>query len=326
MTNIKDLAKYCNVSVTTVSYALNDNPEISNETKEKVKKAALELNYVPSAYARGLKKKKTFNIGVFIPGFEGPIHHTVLSGIANRLSTNQVKYNMLVTLADEYMTLIKERIVDLAIIMDSKVKNQDIINLSKIIPIVTFDMSVEGENIFPTFITNKEGMYNLTERLIKKGCKNIAYLLGSSDSYHNHYRYQGYLQALKDNSIQLNNNIIYDANAFTEEKGYEVIKKVLKKVNGKLPFDALMCGNDELAIGSMRALDEFGYNIPKDVKVTGFDNIDKSKLVTPKLTTVAINWFNYGEKMVNLALQVLDNTAPKSLTIETEIIERESTK
>jgi LacI family transcriptional regulator len=83
MATIKDLAKYCNVSISTVSYALNDSDEISVETKERIKKAAKELNYVPNAYARGLKRRRTYNIGVVISGFEGPIHHNVLAGIAS---------------------------------------------------------------------------------------------------------------------------------------------------------------------------------------------------------------------------------------------------
>ena len=100
MVTIKDLAKYCNYSVTTVSYALNGSSEIPEETKNKIIKAAKELNYVPSAYARGLKKKKTYNIGVYIPGFEGPVRHIVLAGLAAGFKENDSRYQMIVLLPD----------------------------------------------------------------------------------------------------------------------------------------------------------------------------------------------------------------------------------
>ena len=85
MVTIKDIAKYCGCSISTVSYALNDSDLVSEKTKERIRQAAKELNYTPNAYASGLKRKKTYNIGVVISGFDGPIHHNVLAGISNYL-------------------------------------------------------------------------------------------------------------------------------------------------------------------------------------------------------------------------------------------------
>lgn len=323
---IKDLAKYCNVSVTTVSYSLNDSPEISNETKEKVKKAAIEIGYVPSAFARGLKRKKTCNIGIFIPGFDGPIHHTILSGIANIITSKTNQYNMIVTLADNEMNLVKERSVDLAIIMDSLIPNNTIIELSKVVPIIIFDKECIGDNIFMTSISNEQGMYEMTTLLVKKGCRNIAYMKGSSFSIHNKLRFDGYLKALKDNDIRINQDIIYDATEFTENKGYETMNYIINSVNNNLPFDALMCSNDELAIGAIRSLQEHNFNIPKDCKVSGFDNIDKDVLINPSLSTIKVDWYEYGQKMANLALDILDKNKSYNINIKTEVIERDSTK
>ena len=325
---IRDLAKYCGVSVTTVSYALNDSPEVSLETKERIRKAAIELNYYPSNLAKGLKKQKTNCIAVMITGFEGTAHPTILSGLAKAFKDDG-EYQMLVTIADEDISLVRTKMVDLAIIMDARINDEAIISLSKIVPLVLFDKTVTGDNIYPTFITNIEGVYDLTSTLIAKGCQKIAYLLGSSASNHNTLRFKGYTKALKDHQRELDQSIIYDANAFTKAAGYNTIVKVLKNTKDHLPFDALVCGNDELAIGAIQALQAFGFKVPNDVKVTGFDNILEGSLIDPPLTTIDVDWFKYGQKMGEFALKILKDAKQLDdnfLLIDTTIIERDSSK
>jgi LacI family transcriptional regulator len=325
MATIKDLAKYCNVSISTVSYALNDSDEISNETKEKIKKAAKELNYVPNAYARGLKRKRTYNIGVVISGFEGPIHHNVLAGIANELKAQNSQYNMLVTLSDEKMFLVKEKSVDLAIIMDSKANNDIIIELSKIVPIITFDHYITGDNIYNTTIDNMQGIYLETMNLISKGCKRIAYLLGSKHSCHNKKRFEGYVKALEENNIKFDGSIVFDADAFTELRGFDVINDFAYN-NQTLPFDSLICANDELAIGAIKALKANGIRVPEDVKVAGFDNIAIGSYMSPSLSTVSVDWMEYGATIARLALDILNHKESGPVEVPVQIIERESSK
>ena len=302
---IKDLAKYCNYSVTTVSYALNGSKEIPDSTKQKILEAAKELNYVPSAYASGLKRKKTFNIGVFIPDFDGPIHHTVLSGMAKGFKEYDNRYNMLVTIPDGNLSMARSRMMDLAIIMDPKLDSTLIKDIASIVPVVMLDKFMHGDNIYSADVNNEEGMYLQTLDLIKKGRKRIAYLLGPDASYHNSRRFNGYKRALEEANIKFVPDIIYNANSFTEEKGYQTMISVLSNLK-ELPFDALMCGNDELAIGAMRALKEKGYSLPKDVMLTGFDNIDKAAFISPSLSTIAVDWYEYGETVARYAIDIIN--------------------
>ena len=168
-------------------------------------------------------------------------------------------------------------------------------------------------------------MKKLTTILIDKGCKRIGYLLGSSASNHNRLHFEGFKEVLKENSIPLIEEIIYDANSFTEASGYEVKKETLEKIN--VSFDALICENDELAIGAIKALKEKGIKVPEDVKVTGFDNIEKCELITPKLTTISPNWYHFGEEMCKYKLKVLTGKASThTLLLNADKIERESTK
>ncbi|MBO4667052.1 MAG: LacI family DNA-binding transcriptional regulator [Bacilli bacterium] len=326
MVTIKDLAKYCHYSVTTVSYALNDSDEIPEETKEKILKAAEELNYVPSAYARGLKKRKTYNIGVYIPDFGGPVRHVILSGLVEGFKENDSRYNMIVLLPDDKMTFIRERRLDLAIITDPKIPDNTIKELSGIMPVVLMDNNINGDNCYEIDVNNEEGVYNLTKELIERGSKRIAYLYGSHASYHNMLRFKGYKKALIESGINPDEMVFFDADSFTEEAGYETVKKALN--SQKKDFDTLMCGNDELAIGAIKALQELGYNVPKDIKVTGFDNIDKGTLINPSLSTITVDWFLFGKEMAKYSLDVLarknvDNTV---FLKTAKIIWRDSTK
>lgn len=324
---IRDLAKYCGVSVTTVSYALNDSPEVSNETKAKIKEAAIKLNYYPSHLAKGLKIRRTNCIGVFVTGFEGTAHTKILSGLARAFRDND-KYQMLVTVKDKDLSLVRSKMVDLAIVMDATINNEMIASLAKVVPIVSFDKNISGENIYPTFIKNIESMYELTSLLINKGCKKIAYLLGSHASHHNELRFKGYLKALSENNIPFDCEMVYDADAFTKEAGFNLMQKVIKDVNYKLPFDALVASNDELAIGAIQALQDANFKVPQDIKVTGFDNITESSLINPSLTTIDVDWEMYGEKMGEYAFKILNqkDEVDNSLLINTTLIERESTK
>ncbi|MFA7377106.1 MAG: LacI family DNA-binding transcriptional regulator [Acholeplasmataceae bacterium] len=325
MITIKDIAKYCGVSVSTVSYALSNNSTISEKTKQRVREAAKALNYVPNSNARSLKQKSTHKIGVFVPGFQGPIHPTILAGIAHILRNIDEKYNMIVTFADEDMSLIKQRSIDLAIIMDAKTSKDLIVELSDYMPIITFDQDIEHASIYNTFVDNTKAMMNLTNLMIKKGCRRIGYVLGSSSSYHNELRFTGYKEGLKENGIPFNNDLVYNADAFTEFKGQETISILLENLD-ELPFDGLICANDELAIGALQALKEHNYQVPKDCLIAGFDDIEKTLYVHPNLTTVKVDWFSYGKQIAELALEILNKKNPnQSLTIHTTIIEREST-
>ncbi len=326
MVTIKDLAKYCNYSVTTVSYALNGSNEIPEETKNKIIKAAKELNYVPSAYARGLKKKKTYNIGVYIPGFEGPVRHIVLSGLASGFKENDSRYQMIVLLPDKNMSLVRERSLDLAIITDPKVPDDTIKELTEIIPILMMDNDIKANNAYQIDVNNEEGIYNLTKELLNKGIKRPAYLYGSHVSCHNKLRYMGYRKALLEENINPDEMPFLDADSFTEESGYSVIYNEFK--NKKPDFDALICGNDELAIGAIKAFKDLNINVPNDIEVTGFDNIDKASVISPTLSTVSVDWFNFGKVMARYALDILQKeNVEKSLNLAgAKIIWRDSTK
>lgn len=323
MATIKDVAKLAKVSLSTASYSLNDNPIITKATRDKVKKAALELKYVPNARAQGLRRKKGDTLGIYVSGFEGPVHSMILSGIQDIFETKKSKFHMLVTFIDDEMSLITKNVVDVALIMDSRVSEEEVASYSNIMPIILFDNNSKGENIYNTFIDNQAGIKDRTNWFINEGCKKVGFLKGSKDSYHNQLRFLGYKEALVESNIDFDESLVFDANAFTEQRGYEVMKELLKK--GPLEIDALVCGNDELALGAMQAFQEYNIKVPEDVKISGFDNIERGKFSVPSLSTVSIDWREYGKKLALLALDILESKNPaKTLWIPSKLINRES--
>ena len=118
-----------------------------------------------------------------MPGFQGTIHPTILAGIAHVLRTIDDKYNMIVTFTDDDMLMIKNHSIDLAIIMDGKTSKETIEHLQAYLPIITFDQISAGDNVYNTTIDNFEAMYDLTQIMIKNGCQNIGFILGSNASF-----------------------------------------------------------------------------------------------------------------------------------------------
>lgn len=322
MVTIKDVAKKCGVSVTTVSYALNDSGNIGEETKNKILRVAEEMGYVPNSFARSLKKQKTMRVGIFLTDFAGPIRPVILNGISKAFV--DTPYHVIATPVHDEMTLIKDKTVDLAIIMDQTIDEEKINELATYSKIIVYDnKNMMNENIYQVMLQNESAIYEETKYLISLGMKRIAFIKGPKISWHNFERYQGYKTALSEANLE---EIIYDANSFDEEVGHVLMKTALNNCE-KLPFDAVVCSNDELAFGLMRALKEYGFSVPNDCLVAGFDNVYKSSLVNPTLTTINIDWELCGRQIANLAIDVLNGKdVNKKVVIPATLVIRDSTK
>lgn len=323
MANIKDIAKACGVAVSTVSYALNDNELISIETRRKIQKVAKEMGYFPNSYARSLKRSKTHKIGIFITDFGGTIHPAILNGIDKVIS--QSDYEMIVTLTDQKMTMIKDKSVDLAVLIDSRISEKQVADLKKYCPLIVYDKMYKGLDLYYVMLQNEEAVYNETKYLLSLGVNKIAFLFGPHSSLHNQERFMGYVRALEEVNLDAN-GLVYDANSFTEEAGYEVLNRVLHEEKS-LPFEAILASNDELAFGALKALLEKGYKVPEDCLLAGFDNNEKSKFINPPLTTVNVDWIGCGKDIAHYALEILNgqDNLKKIKKVKANLIVREST-
>lgn len=317
MATIKDIAKAAGCSISTVSYALNNDHRISEKTALRIKKIAKDLNYFPSAAARNLKRQNTRTILVAISDFGGPVYHALLDGLHHELAKND--YTMIVSTGASTDKMLKQRSADGAIISDINVKDDFLKKVSlNFNPIIVLDRSLKEDTIYNLTIDNESAMYQLTEDIIKSSYKKIAFVHGVQDAYDNQTRYIGFKQAMKNYSQEIFSE--YNGN-FTKESGETVAKSIMK--SDKLP-DMLVCSNDEMALGIVETLTANGYKIPQDIGVSGFDDIMLSSYIKPKLTSIRINHFDWGKRVAKTMVKLLNNENIKIEKEQGNIIKRDS--
>lgn len=319
MTTIKDVAKHAKVSVTAVSYALNETGTISEDTRKRILEVAKELNYHPNAFARNLKKRKTGTVGVFITSFGGSFYEEILEGIHDAV----IKTDYELIVCPESWTkrkVLTHRQVDGAIVFDWKIENETIVNLaSEKFPIVVLDRYLKSEYLLPMLLDNQQGAKEAFYHLFDQGARRIAFVSGASDSFDNMERQKAFLREANNNNITVACHI----GNFTEQSGYEVAQMIIQ--NNDLP-DAVFCANDQMAIGFMRAMKDYQLKAPDDMGIVGFDDIKIAKYLQPSLSTVGMSRFSWGAAAATQLIDFLENENPfpKPYRIGTKLIQRES--
>lgn len=319
MTTIKDVAKHAKVSITSASYALNGTGTISEETRKRVLESARELNYHPNAFARHLKKRKTHTVGVFISRFGGSFYEEILEGIHDAVL--QTDYELIVCPESRPMSkLLTQRQVDGAIVFDSKIKSDLVIKLaSKRFPIIVLDRHLEGDYLFPLLLDNQQGTKEAFYHLYEQGARHIYFVSGAIDSLDNMERQRAFLQEGDKNNVAIK---CFTGN-FTERSGYEAACAILE--SDDLP-EAVFCANDQMAIGFIRAMKEHRLNVPEDIAIVGFDDIQIAQYMRPSLSTIGASRFAWGATAANQLIDTLENDKPfpQPYRMHTKLIPRES--
>jgi LacI family transcriptional regulator len=298
MATIKDIARHAGVSIATVSYVLNQDPRIKKETADKVLKAAEEMNYLASGIARSLKKSKTNNVLVFIPNFGGPIYQEILEEIHTTLKT--YGYRMIACNGDLATSMLEERQADGAIVLDISISPDLLSRVARNgFPII--DLRKVYEKDSAVIVKRMDGFtpaYEVITAAISEGYTKIGYMHGVEESPDNIKRYNGFIKALSEHGLE---PFCLLKGEFLEGGGYSAIKAHNEKQK-PLP-EVLFCANDEMAIGVINYLNEVGINIPDEVRIIGFDNIQLGRYVTPSLTTIDVNRAEWSR---NLAVSIVD--------------------
>ncbi|MFA7075456.1 MAG: LacI family DNA-binding transcriptional regulator [Candidatus Izemoplasmatales bacterium] len=317
MTNIKDVARIAGCSISTVSYALNDDKRIPEITANKIKKIAAEIGYLPSAAARNLKKQRTKTVLVAISDFGGPVYHELLDGIHNELEKHS--YTMIVSTGSSTDNLLKERMADGTIICDINITNKTLKQVSKILkPIIILDRKLDDTELVDMTIDNYDSMFLLTEDIISKGYRRIAFCHGVKKTYDNESRYAGFKAAIEKHGLAIDREYVGN---FTKESGVKIANSFIE--NESLP-EMIVCANDEMALGIMEVLQEKGYKIPNDIGISGFDDIELSHYYTPKLSSIKIDRFEWGRKIAKTMLSLLQKRKVEQQIEKGELIIRDS--
>ena len=330
MVTIKDIAKLANVSLSTVSKALNNKPDVSAATRKKVLEIAEKYNFIPNAFGKGLKSKTTENIGVIFcrepqPLSGNPFYSRVLEGIEAEVALNN--YNLVLHLTPKsnqkvLPKMVRQKQVDGIILVG--IFQKEFINtlLEHKTPFVMVDPKLTLDNCFQILIDNEHGAFMATQYLIKSGHRKIGFISGDLSRLSFRQRYNGYEKALKSNNIPVNKEFIRTGGI---EKGYEYVKDLLSLKDRPT---AIFSTNDINAIYGFKAVQEFNLKVPDDISIIGFDDIDLAKFSTPLLTTIRVYKEELGSIAVRTLFKIINNEADKPTTtiIPVKLIERESVK
>lgn len=340
---LKQIAKELDVSISTVSKALRNSIEISEDTREKVQAFAKLYNYRPNNIALSLKNRKTKTIGVIIPEIVHHFFSKVIRGI--ELVANQRGYNVIVGLSNESfdkevlnMEMLANGSIDGFILSISKetLQQQDYHHFTETInqgmPIVMFDRVVNEVKCDKVIIDDMKGSQNAVNKLLENGCKNVAIITTKDYVSVGRLRTQGYLQALEDHKMMADSNLILKADdQLLSEDHLDSLELEIEALFKKNPnIDGVFAVNELYAIIAMKVARKMKLRIPDNVQFIGFTDGVLSKHATPSLTTVSQHDQQMGEKAADLLINRLENEEEddhyETVIIETNLIERESTK
>ncbi|MBW8351354.1 LacI family transcriptional regulator [Bacillus sp. IITD106] len=322
MVTLKDVAKRAGVSVSTASYSINNSPLITNDTKEKVLHAAKEIGYRPNGLAKNLKEQKTNIIGLFLSGFTGPFFNDMVEGIQDVVMEN--KYELVVCATADTHRLLVERYVDGAIILNYRMEDELLASLANDkLPCVVLDRELKNPYIKNVLLPNEEGSSIAVQYLLGKGHRRIGFIAGSQASYDGETRLKGFRKEIANQGLTFLEKDLIRAD-FTEMSGYTEMRSYLAKANGDYPT-AIICANDEMAIGAVKAIQESKFKVPEDIAVVGFDDIYMSHFFTPSLTTIKVPRKKWGITAANTLFKMLEqNFDYEAEPLKVELMSRHS--
>lgn len=339
---LKQIATELDVAISTVSKALRNSPEISEDTRQKVQAFAKLYNYRPNNIALSLKNRKTKTIGIIIPEIVHNFFSKVIRGI--EMVANKKGYNVIVGLSNESfdkevinMEMLANGSIDGFILSTSKATmlNQDyhhfIETINQGMPIVMFDRVISEIPCDKVIVDDYEGAKKAVEQLIESGCKHIALITTKDYVSVGKLRTQGYLNALEDNKIDPEASLILKiAEEFDSENHLEGLEQEIQKLFTDNPdIDGVFAVNELYAITAMKEVRKLNKAIPEDVQIIGFTDGMLAKHATPSLTTVSQHAQQMGEKSAELLIHRLEQEEEEetyqTVVIETELIQRNST-
>lgn len=331
---IKMLAKELQLSVSTVSKAISNSHEISSQTKERVNELVKKLNYVPNAYASSLGRRNSKTIGVVIPEVVDSFFAQAINGIES--IAQEKGYHVLIYLTHEKFekekTILKDfesGRVDGVLMSVSRETNHcnHINNLkSKGVPLVFFDRIFDNMDATKIATNDFESSYQATTYLIKNGCQKILFLSFSNNLSISTKRLDGYKKALLDNQMELvDKNIL----SFTNESKTDYLL-LLKKLKASKRADGILASVEKLALTVYQACEALKINIPLDLQVISFSNLETASFLNPPLTTIEQPAFEIGKTAAAILVKALERRQfelkNEEIIIPSRMVKRKSTR
>lgn len=328
---LSDLAELTGLNISTVSRALNDNPRISQETRDLVKKIAKEKNYIMNEHASFLARKKNNRIGIVFPkdffvfnkrDFFSKIEENFL-----KLSEKS-KYEISLIRSNDLEKVIGGSYIDGLIIANRDISENNILTLDKSsIPYIflaykpSFKINDESINVFKS--NNIKSGYEVAKYLFEKGCRNLL-TITSCNKFQTDYvdRTEGFFKFCMENKDKLGHFHVEECN-MTFEDGKKMVEERREDL---LKFDGIFCQEDKVALGILSSAEKNNLKVPEDFSLIGFDNLELINYFEPKLTTVEENFYEICSNALKYLINTIEGLSQNEVKflIETKIIEGDS--
>jgi DNA-binding LacI/PurR family transcriptional regulator len=339
--NIKDIARFAGVSVTTVSHALSGNRHVKPETKNKIFEIIKENNYEPNIIARSLSTKESKLIGIITTEINNECYSGIIEGIEEILGPlgyilviNSSGYNSEKDAA--IFKKINSLFIDCLMLIGGPAELEGIVNVNtRNIPLILINRTNNNNNHPQIVLNYKYSIISAVNYLYSLGHKKIGYIGWIKKSeFVPEEKFKGYLEGLKNNGLNYDENSIFLEKNFIDngfDYGYNYIKSLIKKIESieNLTFTALICQTDQIALGVLKALKEYCVNVPADISIVGFGGISSSEFSDPSLTTLSIPNKDMGRIAAKTFLEIIkkdDKEMAREIIVDTKLLIRASTK
>ena len=329
---IQQIADQAKVSIQTVSRVINNRPDVSVATRQRILDIIEQTGFQPSATARGLANKRTYTLGLVTADFSDFWFSQVVTG-AEKEAHAHGYYFMLGSATftpkeePKFLRLLTERHVEGVLFVHASLL-EDLEHLNRLkgsgIPVVTVGNYMPDSGLATLDVDNIMGGRKATEYLLELGHSRIAMLTGPSEWKSAHDRTEGYFQALKAAGVSVDISLIRYGN-WLHKGGYLGMQSLLEN---KASFTAVFAHNDRIARGAISALHEAGLRVPEDISIVGYDDIPEAEFSDPPLTTIRQPMEEIGQAATRLLIQMINDrtAAPSQFLFDTKLIVRSSCK
>jgi len=332
---IRDLAEKLNLSITTVSRALDGYADVADETRKRVVLAAREMGYEPSFAARQLRRKRSDAIGYILPTsspqFTDPFFVNFLTGLCD--ASAAIQMDLMVTSCppesdaerSQYRQWVQSRRIDGIVL--NRIRSHDWridFLLEQELPFVCLGKT-EKSGLYPSiFVDERHGFARLVSHLTQNGYRQIAYIGTAPDLMIQQERFAGYCLGLEQAGILLNPDWIKEGN-LTETSGYVTANQLLSQPSAPT---AIMACNDLMALGALQAAQEKGLRVGSELAITGFDGIKETEYTSPPITTLFQPTYEIARSLTDILGKIINGTPLESMsqTVEPDLLLRASSQ
>ncbi|MFC6465114.1 LacI family DNA-binding transcriptional regulator [Marinilactibacillus sp. GCM10026970] len=311
MTGIKEIAKRANVSISTVSYALNNSPRVSEKTKQRILKIAKEMNYIPNRAGQNLRRKQTRIIGVHLSSYSGSFYGELLDGIQHM--AKELGFDIIACSGEKSRLFLPQGMIDGIIVLDQFYPDEQLLEYANDgHSIVVLDRQLEHKNIRHVLLDNREGIKQAVQSLVTSPSETIDIINGPKGNFDSRER----LETATREISKLGKKFRIYKGWFTEESGFIAAREIAREATNESPIEILAL-NDEMGIGAYNYFKKNDRFKDTEINITGFDDLMVSRYLDPQMNSVSYSKREWGAVSMNTLYKMLNGQETEDKLIST---------